>query len=153
MSAAKRKPKAEIPKARMGRPPYQPNEHDRERVLNMVVVGIDQERIAAVLGIALMTLRKYFPAELERGLEEAHGKVVGNLLQLTKTHPVACIYYLNNRLPHLWKDQRHVRVDTPQTALDLTHLEPEQLALVRQALALMRPPKVINGTATEDTDE
>ena len=95
------------PKGR-GRPAYAPTDADRELVRDMVVVGVDQVRIAAVLKIDPVTLRTHFRDELNLGMDNACAEVGRNLLALTKTHPLAAIYFLNNRMPKVWRDKRQV---------------------------------------------
>lgn len=91
-----------------GRPPYEPSAADRELVRDMVVVGVDQARIAAVLKIDPVTLRKHFRDELDLGMDHACAKVGRNLMALTETHPLAAIYFLNNRMPGQWRDRRNI---------------------------------------------
>src|SRR5215213_2423935 len=52
---------------RVGRPPHQPTEEQRRHVENMAALWLNQEDIAAVLGIGVTTLRKHYPEELRRG--------------------------------------------------------------------------------------
>lgn len=99
---------AKVKTGRVGPPRYEPTQDHRELVRDMVVVGVDQERIAAVLKIDPKTLREHFRDELDLGMDRACAKVGRNLLALTETHPLAAIYFLNNRMPERWKDRRQI---------------------------------------------
>ncbi len=45
--------------------PHQPTEAARRRVSTMVAFGIPQDKIAAIVGVSLPTLRKYYRAEID----------------------------------------------------------------------------------------
>lgn len=135
----------------VGHPPFVPTDDDRVLVKDMVVVGIDQERISQVLKIDRNTLRKHFRDELDLAMTQAHAKVGRNLMALTATHPLAAIYYLNNRLPHLWRDQRNVQVVIKDERPDLTLASDDDLAILEaasQVMARLTGP-VVDGVATE----
>lgn len=95
-------------KPRTGRPAYEPTEADRKAVMLMSAAGVPQDTIAGVLGIARMTLRKHFAAEVDEGLATADARVAASLVARATDldHPggtVAAIFYAKARLG--WSDQ------------------------------------------------
>lgn len=52
----------------LGRPPYEPTEHERKQVTLLIAVGWTQDKIAEFIGVAPKTLRKYFNRELQKGI-------------------------------------------------------------------------------------
>ena len=53
--------------ARVGRPPHEPTDRQREQVQGLAALWVPQRAIASFLGISENTLRKRYPDELERG--------------------------------------------------------------------------------------
>jgi hypothetical protein len=71
----------------------------------MAAGGIDQAKIAGVLGICKPTLRKYFRHELDAAALEAHASVIASLLWMaTKGKNVAAaIWWTKSRLG--WRER------------------------------------------------
>lgn len=65
----------------MSRPAYTPTPADRANVRMMALNGVNQEDIAASLGIAAKTLRKAFSAELSSSTHQLNAKVAGKLFE------------------------------------------------------------------------
>jgi hypothetical protein len=57
---------AEAP-ARVGRPPHEPTDRQREQVQGLAALWVPQRAIASFLGISENTLRRHYPDELEHG--------------------------------------------------------------------------------------
>jgi hypothetical protein len=60
----KRKKKLDAPSKRMGRPPYEPTEKDRKKLMLLLAVGWTLPRIANGLGVSEVTVWRYFRKEL-----------------------------------------------------------------------------------------
>ena len=99
----------------MGKPPYQPDDNQRQMVERAVGLGITQERIAAMLGISKVTLEKHFRAELDRGMVSVEFQVGNSLVdQALKGNVNACALYLSRRAG--WKETQVV--ETKDARLD-----------------------------------
>lgn len=68
-----------------GRPPYEPNDEDRDRVVRMAAYGIKQEVMASIIGISHVTLRKYYEHELAIGLSRVVIDVADSLIEKSKS--------------------------------------------------------------------
>lgn len=91
----------------MPRPKLQPTEENRKMVRMMAACGIDQEQIAARIGIrSTKTLRKHYRDDLDRGAVDANTMVGQSLFKMATSgdHPVAAIFWLKSRAG--WKDHR-----------------------------------------------
>lgn len=86
--------------AKRGRPPYTPTEEQRQKVAGYATYGVPQERIAKWLKIDVLTLRKYYEAELTEGLLKANAKVGQTLFQMATSgeHPACTIFYCKTQL-------------------------------------------------------
>ena len=91
---------------RNGRPPYKPNDRDRQTVSVMVAAGIQQENIARCIGengVDLKTLKKYYKEELETSADKANAKVAQSLFQqATNGNTSAAIWWSKSRKG--WKE-------------------------------------------------
>jgi hypothetical protein len=83
----------------MSRRPFQPTEENRRTVLAMAGYGIPHDHIAVVVGIAPMTLRKHFRAELDTGETLANAKVAETLYRMATSgeNVAAAIFWLKAR--------------------------------------------------------
>ena len=91
----------------MPRPKLQPTDENRKIIRMMAACGVDQEQIAARIGIrSPKTLRKYYREELDRGAVDANMRVGHTLLKMATSgnHPAATIFWLKSRAG--WKDHR-----------------------------------------------
>jgi hypothetical protein len=75
-----------------GRPQWKPTSADRRFVGAMAAGGIDQNRIAAALGIAPKTLRRHCREALDSGAERATARVVAAMLHMATKAPYAVRY-------------------------------------------------------------
>ena len=83
------------------KPPHEPTEKDRTAVETMASFGIPELDIAKVIGISLMTLRKWYMDELETGGIKANTMVAQSLYQKALGNGngavAACIFWLKVR--------------------------------------------------------
>lgn len=99
------KPRAD---GKAARPTFQPSAEQRNVVIVMVAGGIQQNEIAASIGITKKTLAKYFKAELKHGLSRANAHVVGNLFRQTKENVRAAEFWLTNRDSGHWAHKQKI---------------------------------------------
>jgi len=73
-----------------GRPPHTPTADSRKIVKAMAIARIDQDTIAAAIGVVRDTLKKHYEPELTTSRAVANAKVVANLYrQATRDSPQA----------------------------------------------------------------
>lgn len=97
-----------------GAPPYQPTDEAREKVREYTAVGVPQTDIAAVLGISVNTLKKYFTNELKTSSIKANAAVAGKLYSLCMAGNVtAIIFWLKTRMSDVYREQNADDDDTP----------------------------------------
>ena len=86
---------------KMGRPPYQPTEKDRQQVKTLAAMGVPDYDIAKVMQLSGPTLRKHFFHELESGHIEANANVAQSLFKMAtdseKPNVSAAIFWLKTR--------------------------------------------------------
>jgi hypothetical protein len=78
-----------------GRLPFEPTEKDREMVEKLANWGVAEHHIAPLIsdGISVMTLRKYFMTELERGRAKASAGIGQTLFQKAMAGDVASLIW------------------------------------------------------------
>lgn len=90
-------------------PHYKPTQDHKEIVEAMAVAGIPQERIAAVLRICPMTLRKHYSDELETSSDKATARVAGALFRKAIGGDVAAaIFWMKTRAGWREKDRLEI---------------------------------------------
>src|SRR5215470_13355730 len=95
------------PRRPVGKPPYKPDDKQRQMVERAVGLGITQDRIAHMLGISKVTLEKHFRTELDRGSVSVEFQVGNSLVdQALKGNVNACALYLSHRAG--WKESKVV---------------------------------------------
>jgi hypothetical protein len=81
--------------------PHEPTEQNRQIVESMASHGITEIEIARVLGIAVMTLRKWYLDELETAAIKANSRVAQSLFDKAMGNGsgsvTACIFWLKVR--------------------------------------------------------
>lgn len=150
-----------------GRVPYNkftPEEDQRDWVYRMARVGTPQDQIAAVVGIGVTTLRKYFAVELQTAMIEANTQVANSLFSKTQYRPaeyddegklvvsekeaetIAIIFWLKARAG--WSDRpKEKEVDegitlTPQQARDaFKDMTPAEREAVKKFMQAMKDAK------------
>ena len=105
-----------------GRKPFEPSEKDRVTVKAMIGYGITQDDVAKVIGISDVSLRKYFPREIELAVVEANLMVAQSLHQMaTKGKNVtAAIWWSKTRMG--WSERLPVDKDGNARAGVTIHL-------------------------------
>jgi hypothetical protein len=83
------------PQPGSGRPAFEPTEKDREMVEKLANWGVAEHHIAPLVGdgINVMTLRKYFMTELERGRAKASAGIGQTLYQKAMSGDVASLIW------------------------------------------------------------
>ena len=95
----------------MGKPPYQPDDKQRQMVERAVGLGITQDRIAHMLGISKVTLEKHFRTELDRGMVSVEFQVGNSLIdQALKGNVNAHALFLSRRAG--WKETQVIENKT-----------------------------------------
>ncbi len=72
----------ELKNNKVGRPPYNPSDADREKVSRMCSLGTPQADIAIVMGMSATTLRKHFREEIKRASIDANLEVAETLFKM-----------------------------------------------------------------------
>lgn len=126
-----------------GRPLYTPTAEQRKMVELYAAVGTPHLVIADVLGVAEMTLRKHYRAELTQGLHKANAKVAGKLFNIAMAgNPAALIFWLKsragwretNRLEHTGAEGSPIKVEAGD-GVDLGKLSVDELKAMEALLA------------------
>jgi hypothetical protein len=132
-----------------------------ELARRLALLGLVDAEIASVLGVTERTAHRWkrehpeFREALEAGKQPANGAVAEALFRRAvgyvgpdgKHHPpdvTACIFYLKNRAPHLWRDrveveEKHSFSDEDRAALNkvyeqaLEHAEQQRQAMLGRA--------------------
>src|SRR4051794_29743072 len=83
----------------MANTPHVPTPTSRQQVQAMAGYGIDQEKIAAIIGICDKTLRKHYRNELDLGLDKANSLVAQALFQnaTANNNVTAQIFWMKTR--------------------------------------------------------
>ena len=127
-----------------------------ETARRLALLGLTDEEIGFVLGVSDRTLRRWkrahpeFAAALESGKRPADGAVAAALFRRAvgfqdhsgRTYPpdpVACIFWLKNRAPELWRDRvdvaaTHKVAEADWARLDQAHDRALQKAEAQRAL-------------------
>ncbi len=77
----------------MGHPHHKPTEASREKVMLLKSGGMTHEIIARIMDINDDTLVAHYKKELEIGLEDVNGQVIGSLFQKAKKGDTAAIIF------------------------------------------------------------
>ena len=83
-----------------GRPPYIPNDRDRNRARLLAARDMTRQQIAYRLGICKDILNRHYKKEVDEGREQVDNAVYSNLIRMASTsnNPAACIFYCKTRL-------------------------------------------------------
>ena len=89
---------------------HTPTEESNAFVLGCVLVGMNQDQIAATLGISDVTLRTYYREYLDSGLEIANAKVARKAYEmaLSGDHPAMTMFWLKTRAR--WRETDRLEV-------------------------------------------
>ena len=77
----------------------------------MVSCGDPEDDIAAAIGIAKHTLRKYYLHELQTGRQSCHGRVKDTAFRLAVSGrcPAATFFWLKTQCQ--WREVNHIKLD------------------------------------------
>jgi hypothetical protein len=142
----------------MARPEFEPTHEQRKNVEAMSAYGIDEVKIASVIGdhgIDPKTLRKHFRHELDVGATKANA-VVGQTLYRMATsgqHPAASMFWMKCRagwketqvLQHSGPDGGPIQISNDQLDQRIT----DELARIAAARAVASVPEPVD----DGTDE
>lgn len=135
--AHERHPRA---RAGSGRKPWQPTPEQLATIERMGAIGMSYEDIAVVLKKDVETVHSICGELIDLARLKANGRVAGNLFKQTESNVRACEVWLYNRDPSRWQDRRNVH-HSGKLAIeerpDLSGLDAEDLAVLRQAAAIM----------------
>jgi hypothetical protein len=114
-----------------GLPEHEPTDESRARVIELAKVGVTQDSIAVILGIAPKTLRKYYASELKLGRALATEKVANKLFSMgvEQGNVTALIFWLKSR--DGWSDRG------PSDGDD--DAEPEPVKIIRRTIDATKP--------------
>ena len=97
---------------------YNPNDTDKQLVMQMAAVGISQEQIAAVIGITHETLNKYYKEEVNTAKSKAIAKIGATLYNKALKGDNTCmIFYLKTQGG--WRETTHHEI-TGKDGKDIT---------------------------------
>ena len=126
--------------AKMGRPPFQPTQGQRESALTLLAAGIKHATIASLIGISVKTFMEHFREEIRDGGDAANAKIAEALYQRALAGEVApMIFWLKTRAK--WRETHHLEVSNSVNSI--SNLTDEQLEQIAQR-ALPNPND--NGT-------
>lgn len=99
-------------KKKRGRPRFAPTDAQRERVVALKAIGATNETVARILGIDRETLTANFKEEIETGVVDILGQVVGTLFkQALAGDTTALIFIAKTRLG--WSEKTRVEISSP----------------------------------------
>lgn len=91
-------------KKNAGTPAHEVTNDTKGKVIGLKIVGLTDEKIAIHLSISVNTLKKYYSHELEHGVADLHGQLVGKAYDkaINKNDTIMQIFLLKTRLG--WKE-------------------------------------------------
>ncbi len=101
-----------------------PTAETRKTVETLAAVGIPQQEIASLQGIAVPTLRRHYKDELKKGAIKANAKVAESLFRLAtgpKPNVAATIFWLKVR--NQWKEPKVEAEHSHSGKLVVEHVE------------------------------
>ncbi|MBA3937466.1 MAG: hypothetical protein H0X38_08385 [Planctomycetes bacterium] len=114
----------------MGRPPYEPTAQGRRQVEALAGYGVPHHMIARIIGVAELTLRKYYDDQLKDGEAKATAKVAQTLFQRATEgrELAACIFWLKARAG--WREKQPVDPATMPTLEQLLSQSQQRITVV-----------------------
>lgn len=98
-----------------GRKDHKPSEVNQRLVVALKSCGVQQDTIAAIIGVSAPSLRKWYRAELDDGLARAVASAAANMfrLSLRQSHTGFCAarHVLNCHGGPMWRDVSKVELD------------------------------------------
>jgi hypothetical protein len=126
-----------------GRPQWQQSPKDRRFVEAMAAGGIDQDRIAAALGVAPKTLRRHCRDVLDSGADRANAKVIAAMLHMATKAPYAVRYqaarfWLQCRAG--WREPEKALLTSIKSFMDMSAEEFDQMLIINGEQPVNLPP-------------
>lgn len=124
---------------KMGRPPYIPNDEDKDKVRILVIVGTPIKTICQILGIANRVLYRHYKKEIQLAAQEATAQVAANLFRMTKKNPAAAMFWMKCKAG--WREKDDSNAVTAPITINLKRGEE------RVSAKATKKPKDSNGTS------
>jgi len=97
-------------------PAHKRTETIAENVMQLAMVGLTQEQMGKILGIAPMTLRKYYADEIDNSKNRMNGQIaMGLARRALDGDTISSIFWLKAQAG--WRDQ-HVKIDQNVQVID-----------------------------------
>lgn len=91
-------------------------------VERMARVGIPQEMIASIIGVAPKTLRKHFREVLDLGATKANAEIANRLYEIgMEGNVTALIFWLKTRMA--WNDKTSINLNVTRPVAELSDAE------------------------------
>ena len=95
-----------------GKKNHKPTALNKQRVLDLVKMGMAIDRVAIELKIAVHTLYKHYREQIDEGINKRHLFVLGKFMQGIKEGDRAyTIFYIKTQMG--WKETNHLEVSGP----------------------------------------
>lgn len=98
---------APLPRQVNGRPRHIPSAASRERVVISSGLGIPNDQVAAILGISLATLIKYYESDIRLGRAKASAEIADSLFNKAKNGDTAALIWWTKAQMKWTETQRH----------------------------------------------
>jgi hypothetical protein len=98
---------APAPRQVTGRPRHIPSAASRERVVVSSGLGIPNDQIAAILGISLTSLLKYYESDIRLGRAKASAEIADSLFNKAKNGDTAALIWWTKAQMKWTETQRH----------------------------------------------
>lgn len=138
---------------RTGRPPFEPTAEERKLVEALSGYGIPQPQICALVrdGIGEDTLRKYFRAEVTRGIAKANAAVAKMSFQkCMQGDTTMLIWWEKTRMG--MSDKTIVKVETDEAEKQLRELSNDELRQVAAAVGILAAQSAHPGSGDDTTE-
>jgi len=98
---------APAPRQVNGRPRHIPSAASRERVVISSGLGIPNDQVAAILGISLTSLLKYYESDIRLGRAKASAEIADSLFNKAKNGDTAALIWWTKAQMKWTETQRH----------------------------------------------
>jgi hypothetical protein len=98
---------APLPRQVNGRPRHIPSAASRERVVISSGLGIPNDQVAAILGISLTSLLKYYESDIRLGRAKASAEIADSLFNKAKNGDTAALIWWTKAQMKWTETQRH----------------------------------------------
>lgn len=87
-----------------GRPPHEPTDETRRQVTALAGYGLNQQQIAAIIGIGRSTLQTHYQEELDSGKAKASAKVAQTAYEMAISGKVPAMTMFWLKTQCRWKE-------------------------------------------------